>query len=166
MVPENEHLARERIATKTSLLIVQPRSTCGNKITIVGAGQVGLACAYSTLNQNVSIVFIRLTRRKTRSEEKFWTFSTARHFCGEPKSTAEKVRACCFRLMSSESLGAPDYALSSGSKICIVTAGARQKEGESRLNLVQRNTSIFKEIIPELVRYSSDNSYLATQWTS
>ena len=30
------------------------------------------------------------------------------------------------------------------SKICVVTAGARQKEGESRRDLVQRNVEIFK----------------------
>jgi len=38
--------------------------------------------------------------------------------------------------------------------VCVITAGARQKEGESRLSLVQRNTDIFKKIIPELVKYS------------
>jgi len=31
-----------------------------------------------------------------------------------------------------------------GSKICVVTAGARQKEGESRRDLVQRNVEIYK----------------------
>ncbi|CDQ75121.1 unnamed protein product [Oncorhynchus mykiss] len=33
-------------------------------------------------------------------------------------------------------------------------AGARQQEGESRLNLVQRNVNIFKFIIPQIVKYS------------
>lgn len=37
-----------------------------------------------------------------------------------------------------------DYKVSAGSKICVITAGARQKEGESRLNLVQRNVDILK----------------------
>ena len=36
----------------------------------------------------------------------------------------------------------------------VVTAGARQQEGESRLNLVQRNVNIFKFIIPNIVKYS------------
>lgn len=40
--------------------------------------------------------------------------------------------------------------------MCIITAGARQREGESRLDLVQRNTNIFKMIVPQLVRYSPD----------
>lgn len=49
-----------------------------------------------------------------------------------------------------------DYEATAGSRICIVTAGARQKEGESRLELVQRNTDIFRAIIPQLVKHSPD----------
>jgi malate/lactate dehydrogenase len=47
-----------------------------------------------------------------------------------------------------------EYSVSAGSRICIITAGARQREGESRLDLVQRNVAIFKSIIPQLVKYS------------
>lgn len=44
--------------------------------------------------------------------------------------------------------------------MCIVTAGARQRPGESRLDLVQRNTDIFKGIIPKLVQHSPDTILL------
>lgn len=53
-----------------------------------------------------------------------------------------------------------DYCITAGSKLCIITAGARQKEGESRLALVQRNVGIFKNIIPQLVKYSPDTILL------
>lgn len=53
-----------------------------------------------------------------------------------------------------------DFAITANSRICIVTAGARQRTGETRLDLVQRNTDIFKGIIPELVRYSPDTILL------
>lgn len=53
-----------------------------------------------------------------------------------------------------------DLAVSAGSRLCIVTAGARQRVGESRLDLVQRNTDIFKGIIPKLVEYSPDTILL------
>ncbi|GLH00211.1 L-lactate dehydrogenase [Gryllus bimaculatus] len=53
-------------------------------------------------------------------------------------------------------LASTDYAVSANSRLCIVTAGARQKDGESRLDLVQRNTDIFKGIIPQLVKHSPD----------
>ena len=47
-----------------------------------------------------------------------------------------------------------DYNVTANSKLVIITAGARQQEGESRLNLVQRNVNIFKFIIPNVVKYS------------
>lgn len=53
-----------------------------------------------------------------------------------------------------------DYALSANSKLCIVTAGAELREGESRLDLVQRNTEILKDIIPKLVEHSPDTILL------
>lgn len=51
-------------------------------------------------------------------------------------------------------LNSPDYSVTAGSRVVVVTAGARQQEGESRLNLVQRNVNIFKFIIPNIVKYS------------
>lgn len=49
-----------------------------------------------------------------------------------------------------------DYSVTANSKLVIITAGARQQEGESRLNLVQRNVNIFKFIIPNVVKHSPD----------
>jgi malate/lactate dehydrogenase len=49
-----------------------------------------------------------------------------------------------------------DYAITAGSRVCVITAGARQREGESRLSLVERNVEIFRGIIPQLVKYSPD----------
>jgi L-lactate dehydrogenase len=37
--------------------------------------------------------------------------------------------------------------------IVIITAGAKQRPGESRLNLVQRNLDIFKDLIPQVVQF-------------
>lgn len=53
-----------------------------------------------------------------------------------------------------------DFSVTAGSKLCVVTAGARQQPGESRLDLVQRNTNIFKGIIPKLVQHSPDTILL------
>lgn len=50
----------------------------------------------------------------------------------------------------------PDYSVTANSKVVVVTAGVRQQEGESRLNLVQRNVNVFKFIIPQIVKYSPD----------
>ena len=45
----------------------------------------------------------------------------------------------------------------SGSDIVIITAGLAQKPRETRLDLVNKNIGIFKELIPEIVRYSQDS---------
>src|SRR3569832_1480461 len=49
-----------------------------------------------------------------------------------------------------------DYSITADSRVCVITAGARQREGESRLDLVQRNVGIFKTIVHNLVKYSPD----------
>uniref|UniRef100_F7EJX3 L-lactate dehydrogenase n=1 Tax=Monodelphis domestica TaxID=13616 RepID=F7EJX3_MONDO len=49
-----------------------------------------------------------------------------------------------------------DSKISANSQIVVVTAGARQQEGESRLNLVQRNVDILKAIIPDVIKHSPD----------
>lgn len=46
--------------------------------------------------------------------------------------------------------------MTANSRLVVVTAGVRQQEGESRLNLVQRNVNVFKSIIPQIVKYSPD----------
>lgn len=47
-----------------------------------------------------------------------------------------------------------DYTVTANSRLVVVTAGVRQQEGESRLNLVQRNINVFKSIIPQIIKYS------------
>lgn len=49
-----------------------------------------------------------------------------------------------------------DYNVTAGSDLCIVTAGARQNPGESRLNLLQRNLALYKNIIPPLAKHSPE----------
>lgn len=44
--------------------------------------------------------------------------------------------------------------MTANSRLVVVTAGVRQQEGESRLNLVQRNVNVFKSIIPQIIKYS------------
>lgn len=50
--------------------------------------------------------------------------------------------------------------MTANSRLVVVTAGVRQQEGESRLNLVQRNVNVFKAIIPQIVKYSPNCTIL------
>ena len=59
-------------------------------------------------------------------------------------------------LQTPKTMADKDYSVTANSKIVVVTAGVRQQEGESRLNLVQRNVNVFKFIIPQIIKYSPD----------
>ncbi|XP_008550260.1 L-lactate dehydrogenase [Microplitis demolitor] len=118
-------------------VVKEPTGNGKNKITVVGVGQVGMACAFSILTKYVSsdVVLIDVMADKLKGE------------------MMDLQHGSAF-LKNSRVNASTDYAASAGSSICIVTAGARQREGETRLDLVQRNTDIFKGIIPQLVKHS------------
>lgn len=49
-----------------------------------------------------------------------------------------------------------DPKVTANSRVIIITAGVRQKEGENRLSLLQRNLDILKALVPPLVSLSPD----------
>ncbi|XP_063784526.1 L-lactate dehydrogenase B chain [Pseudophryne corroboree] len=109
-----------------------------NKITIVGVGQVGMACAISILLKELceELALVDILEDKLKGE--MMDLQHGSLFL-KTKIVADK-----------------DYHVTANSKIVVVTGGVRQQEGESRLNLVQRNVNVFKFIIPQVVKYSPD----------
>jgi len=130
---------------KDSLLaqVAEVLPSSGHKVTVVGIGQVGMASAFSILAQNVSkeVCLIDVCSDKLQGE--LMDLQHGSNFLKNPQITAST-----------------DFAASANSRLCIVTAGVRQKEGESRLSLVQRNTDILKNIIPKLVEVSYRSKFL------
>lgn len=108
-----------------------------NKITIVGVGAVGMACAISILMKDLAdeVALVDVMEDKLKGE--MMDLQHGSLFLRTPKIVSGK-----------------DYNVTANSRLVIITAGARQQEGESRLNLVQRNVNIFKFIIPNIVKYS------------
>ena len=53
-------------------------------------------------------------------------------------------------------ISAGDYPALAGSKVVLVTAGAAQKPGQSRLELLERNAQIFETIIPQILEHAPD----------
>lgn len=114
-----------------------------SKVTVVGVGQVGMACAVSIMQKNIvsELCLVDVVEDKLKGE-----MMDLQH--GVPFMSPCVIRASA------------DYGITKGSKLCVVTAGVRQREGESRLSLVQRNVEIFKGIIPKLVANSPDTMLL------
>lgn len=109
------------------------------KVSIIGAGAVGLACAYSIINQGACselvLIDIPAMEEKLRGE-----VMDLQHGAAFTRHVIIK--------------GSSDYAATAGSDLVVITAGARQREGETRLSLVERNLAIFKGMVPHLARAS------------
>ncbi|NXF75658.1 LDHB dehydrogenase, partial [Sclerurus mexicanus] len=117
--------------------IAPPAETPNSKITIVGTGQVGMAAAISVLGKGLCDELALVDVVEDRLKGEMMDLQHGSLFLHTHKIVADK-----------------DYAVTANSKIVILTAGVRQQEGESRLNLVQRNVNVFKFIVPQVVKYS------------
>lgn len=117
--------------------LLKEEQTPQNKITVVGVGAVGMACAISILMKDLAdeLALVDVIEDKLKGE--MMDLQHGSLFLRTPKIVSGK-----------------DYSVTANSKLVIITAGARQQEGESRLNLVQRNVNIFKFIVPNVVKYS------------
>jgi L-lactate dehydrogenase len=59
-------------------------------------------------------------------------------------------------------VNAGGYEDLAGSQVIVITAGVAQKPGESRLKLLERNASIFRQIVPRVLENAPDAILLVT----
>lgn len=109
-----------------------------DKVGIIGAGSVGSTTAYALMVQGIGSEIVLVDRNKEKAEGEAMDIMHGQSFV-QPI----EVRA-------------GEYSDLEDAKVIIITAGAPQKEGESRLDLVQKNTNIFKNIIGEIVKYNKE----------
>ena len=114
------------------------------KIVIVGSGFVGSTTAYTIMCGGLfsNIVIIDIDRDKAE---------------GDAMDMSHGVSFV--RPVTVKSGG---YEECSDADIVIITAGANQKVGETRLNLLKKNTSILKSIVTEIMKYAPDDIILLT----
>lgn len=112
------------------------------KISIIGAGYVGATCAYSLMISGLPSELVIVDINKDKS-------------FGEAMDLSHGVS-----FVNPVDIHAGDYKDTKDSDIVIITAGAAQKEGETRLDLINKNFNIFKGIIPEVVKYNPNSILL------
>jgi L-lactate dehydrogenase len=112
------------------------------KVSIIGAGNVGIRFAYALMIKGIArqIVIVDVNREKAEGE-----VMDLSH--GEPYTSPVEIIV-------------GDYPDLKDSDVIVITAGAKQREGQSRLELLNTNVQIFKEIIPKLMRYSPEAIFL------
>ena len=112
------------------------------KAAIVGCGFVGAATAFALMQNGLFSDIVLIDSNEPKAEGEAMDISD-----GIPFAEPMQVRAGTYE-------DAADAA------IIIITAGANQKPGETRLDLVQKNAGIFKSIIPQITATDFDGIIL------
>ena len=105
-----------------------------NKVSIVGIGSVGTAIAYACLIRGSvgSLALYDINAKKLRAE------------LLDLNHGSQFVPHCPIS-------GSDDVGITAGSTIVIVTAGAKQDEGQSRLDLATANVAMAQSLTPQLL---------------
>lgn len=102
------------------------------KAAIIGCGFVGSATAFCLMQSGLFSEIVLLDVDKDKAEGEAMDITHGTPFAGRMK------------------IYAGDYDDMMDAAIIIITAGANQKEGETRLDLVKKNKKIFEGIIPQI----------------
>jgi L-lactate dehydrogenase len=105
---------------------------------IVGAGHVGATLAYSLVLDGLAPEIVLIDRDHRRAEGEAMDLNHA-----VPFSTPCRVWA-------------GGYEDCAGAAVVVLTAGAGQKSGETRLDLAGRNAAIFADVVPRITAVTRD----------
>src|SRR3954471_4123365 len=105
------------------------------KIGIVGCGMVGSSSAFALVMSGVGreIVLVDLNRKRAEAEANDL-------FHAVPFAHPLTVRA-------------GDYPDLDGAQVVVIAGGVAQKPGETRLQLLQRNADVFREMVPSALAH-------------
>ena len=110
-----------------------------SKVSIIGAGSVGATIAYACLIRGVAqaVALYDIDADKTRAE------------------VLDLNQGIQFVPMAAM-IGSDDIAVTADSDVVIVTAGAKQKPGQTRRELAGVNVELCRTLVPRLVELSPD----------
>lgn len=105
-----------------------------NKVTIIGAGMVGSTAAYSLVVQDIAeeVVLVDINKKLVKAQ-----VMDLQHAAPFTRNTTVK---------------AGTYSDCKDSAVVVITCGAAQKPGETRLDLIGKNTKIIREIVPQVFK--------------
>ncbi len=117
-------------------------SPTSRKVAIVGVGNVGSTLAYGLLVTGLATDIVLIDRNFHKAE-------------GEAMDLTHAVP-----LTKPTRIYAGNYEDTQGAAVTVITAGTAQKPGETRLDLAFRNTEIFRQIIPQIVKNNPEGLIL------
>ena len=108
------------------------------KAAVIGCGFVGASSAFAIMKTGIFSELVLLDANHKKAEGEAMDLAH-----GLPFSRPMEIYA-------------GDYPDLADCALIVITAGANQKPGETRLELVQRNVAIFRSIIPQIVKYNRE----------
>ena len=118
-----------------------PNSTV-HKVAIIGAGKVGTTFAYALMLSGLAGEIVLMDKDKQRADGEVMDLNQ-----GVPLTHPVRIWS-------------GDYPDCAGANVIVIAAGTSQKPGETRLDLLKRNTAIFKQIIPQVLKYNREAVFL------
>ncbi|WP_083649206.1 L-lactate dehydrogenase [Cellulosimicrobium sp. CUA-896] len=113
------------------------------KLAIVGAGAVGSTLAYAALMRGAARTVAMLDVNRAKVEAEVLDLQHGIQFM--PMAHVE---------------GSDDVAVCAGADVVVVTAGAKQKPGQTRLDLAGTTIGLMRSILPGLVEVAPDAVYV------
>lgn len=108
------------------------------KIAIIGAGNVGSTFAFSLMISGLAREIVLVDTNEKLAKGECMDLNHGISFAHPTKIYAAGFEGC------------------EDADIVVITAGAKQKPGQSRIDLVQNNVEIFKVIIPSILKYAGN----------
>ena len=108
------------------------------KCAVIGSGGVGATTAFTLVQSGLFNEIVIIDANKNKAE-------------GDALDIAHGIQ-----FTNPVSIYSGDYKDLADAYLVIVTAGANQMPGETRIDLINKNSSIFKKIIPSITEYNKD----------
>lgn len=114
-----------------------------SKVAIVGAGAVGSTMAYATLMRGAARTVALYDINKAKVEAEALDLGHGIQF-----------------MPMAEVVGSDDIAVCADADVVVVTAGAKQKPGQTRLDLAEATISLIRKVLPPLVEAAPNAVYV------
>lgn len=103
------------------------------KVGLVGTGMVGSSFAYALMQRGLANELVLIDADHARAEGEAMDLNHGLPFVRPMR------------------IAAGDYPQLAGCEVVVIAAGANQRPGETRLDLLQRNAAVFRAIVPQVV---------------
>lgn len=114
-----------------------------SKLSVIGAGSVGTALAYAAMIRGSAKVVALQDLNESKVEAEVLDLAHGTQF-----------------MQASSIIGGTSQDVTADSDVVVITAGAKQKPGQTRLDLAEKNVKILESMLPGLVERSPNAVFI------